>query len=133
MPESRPEFDDANFIITHPSGEELVMGSLICITWTSYSMANKVRLDYSVINDDDGSSWQLITESALNQGSFRWRVPSLVSQTSRRVRVRVSSAYDDSLFGISPAANRLVSLEEAVGTVTPAISPSSEATLQPST
>jgi len=116
MPKSRPESDNAGFVVTYPSGAQLVLDSTVCIEWTSSSMANKVRLEYSVSNDDNDNddAWQVIAESVPNEGAFSWKVPSDTSTlaSSHLLKVRISSVYNTSVFGISSEPNRLVSVDD---------------------
>jgi predicted phosphodiesterase len=108
MPEVRPESNNRSFSITFPNGQEdLFMGALVCVSWTSTSMADKAHLEYSL---NDGETWEPIAEFVSNQGVYPWTVPQ---SSSNNVLVKVSSAYDDSIFGSSQASNTIVSLEEA--------------------
>jgi 3',5'-cyclic AMP phosphodiesterase CpdA len=97
MPRSRPEVDNAEFIVTFPtSQQQMERGSQVCITWTSTSMAKDVQLEYSL---DDGDSWQVISEQSPNQGVFPWQVPT--NSNIEQILVKVSSVHDSSIYGVS--------------------------------
>ena len=107
MPVNRPESEEPGFEITFPSGElNLLADSQICITWTSQSMTNYVRLDYSL---DAGQSWSLIADQVPNEGVCPWTLPPL--QQAAQFLVRISSVHDSSIFAVSPEPSQIVLLE----------------------
>jgi len=90
--------------VTSPNGgENLEVDSIYTITWTSEGIVNNVSLQFSVNN---GSTWNSLTASTSNDGSYDWTVPDLVSD-SCRVRIFQSSDGEpadesDALFSIVP-------------------------------
>ena len=73
--------------LTFPHGGEVWQsGANKVITWKSKSSTGNVKLDYS---SDGGQSWNLITASTSNSGSYTWdNVPYM--DNSQNVHVRVS-------------------------------------------
>ncbi len=70
--------------LTAPNGGEMYLtGSDTLITWAGIPLTDTVKLEYSI---DDGSSWNLITDTATG-GSYAWHVPGTVSD---RCLVRVT-------------------------------------------
>ena len=73
---------DAVFTILSPStitvtapngGESWEGGTAQNITWTSTGTINNVKIEYST---NSGSSWNTITASTTNSGSYNWTVPN---------------------------------------------------------
>ncbi|MCP4574145.1 MAG: T9SS type A sorting domain-containing protein, partial [bacterium] len=62
------------------------------ITWGSTGSISTVAIDYSV---NGGSTWNAITSSTTNDGSYGWTVPSSAT-TQGRVRVTGGTAQDTS-------------------------------------
>lgn len=113
MPFNRPESEKPGFEITFPSGEKnLVVDSQICITWTSQSMTNYVRLQYSL---DDGQNWSLIAEQVPNVGVFPWTIPLLPSssthQQAAQFLVRISSVNNQSIASVSQEPSQIIVVE----------------------
>jgi hypothetical protein len=78
----------AGFTITSPNGGEVYgVGSGTSITWGTVGTANTVVLEYT----SNGTSWNIITASTLNTGSFNWTIPDAISTTCK---VRVSDFND---------------------------------------
>ncbi|NIN36323.1 MAG: hypothetical protein GTO60_15020, partial [Gammaproteobacteria bacterium] len=91
----------AYLILVSPNGgEQLPVGSVHVITWTSNGEINEISLEYST---DNGVNWIEITASAANSGSYDWTVPDAISDTCL-VRIKevsgVLSDTSDSLFSI---------------------------------
>jgi hypothetical protein len=65
--------------LTSPNGgENWEAGTSQNITWTSTGSIANVKLEYSTNN---GSSWNTITASSANSGSYNWTVPNTPSTT----------------------------------------------------
>ena len=79
------EAADAGFVVTGPVGV-LEAGSVVCITWTSTSMAAHLRIEYSL-----GEAWVEIVAENPNDGAYAWVVPNAPGS----VTVRVVKAYQD--------------------------------------
>jgi hypothetical protein len=99
----------ATITVTAPNGGENVTGgSQTSITWTSQSVNQNVKLEYST---DGGSTWTLIASDVQNSGSYTWTLPSI---TSSQCKVRVSamsgspSDQSDGVFTISTGDPSLV-------------------------
>jgi len=108
MPLNRPESEKPGFEITIPSIENnLAVDSQICITWTSQSMTNYVRLEYSL---EDGQSWSLLADQVPNVGVFPWTVPSSFStqQQAAPFLVRISSVYNQSISSVSQEPSQVI-------------------------
>jgi hypothetical protein len=88
--------------ITAPNGGENWEGTTVHdITWTSTGSITNVKLEYSTNN---GSSWNTITASTTNSGSYNWTVPDTPSTTCVvRITDTASSATDtsDTIFTIT--------------------------------
>ncbi|MCX5708845.1 MAG: hypothetical protein NTY14_07775 [Candidatus Omnitrophica bacterium] len=79
----------AGFAITSPNGGEVYgVGSSTNIAWTTVGTANTVVLEYT---SNGGTSWNTITGSTLNTGSYGWTIPDSISTTCK---VRVSDFSD---------------------------------------
>lgn len=73
--------------LTWPNGgESLPPATARQITWNDRSGLPAVRLEYSL---DDGETWNLITDSTPNNGSYEWQTPLTQSWLAR---VRISAA-----------------------------------------
>ncbi|MBS1734306.1 MAG: hypothetical protein JST02_13510, partial [Bacteroidetes bacterium] len=103
---------DANFtvtaaqpILTYPNGgEQIWSGTTSTIVWNSSTFYSNVRLEYSL---DNGTTWQLITSSTTNNGSYSWTVPNVNSTTclvkaSNTANVN-SNDVSNAVFTIKPA------------------------------
>ena len=66
-------------LLTYPNGGEALWSSTSStITWNPATFYSSVRLEYSL---DNGTTWQIITSSTINDGSQSWTVPSANSTT----------------------------------------------------
>jgi ELWxxDGT repeat protein len=102
------DVSDAVFGIINPTitvtapngGENWESGSAQNITWSSTGSIANVKIEYSI---DSGSSWNSISASTANNGSFNWTV---ANSSSNSCLVKVSdvagTAFDvsDAVFGI---------------------------------
>ncbi|MCX6580187.1 MAG: Ig-like domain-containing protein [Candidatus Aminicenantes bacterium] len=76
--------------VTSPNGGEYwLTGSAHSITWTTTGTVGNVKIMYTTNN---GSSWQTITPSTTNNGSYPWTVPNTVSS---QCKVKISEASDE--------------------------------------
>jgi len=102
--------------VTSPNGgENWIVGSTHNITWTSSGSIANVQVDYST---DNGSSWNSITASTTNDGSYPWTVPDTLS-TECLVRVQDTdgspSDTGNSTFTISPPAGDGITVTQPNG------------------
>ncbi|MBN8702246.1 MAG: T9SS type A sorting domain-containing protein [Bacteroidetes bacterium] len=82
--------------VTFPNlGGTFYVGNSYNITWTSQYVTSPVKIDYST---DNGSTWNTITGSTPNTGSFNWTIPNTLTTTAL---VRVSEVGSPSVFDIS--------------------------------
>ena len=96
---------DNNFIIVAatpilltPNGGETVQ--VTCnynITWNTATFFSAVKLEYSTNN---GGSWNVITSSTSNTGSYTWSVPNAVSINCL---IRASNTSDLTIYDVSNA------------------------------
>lgn len=64
--------------VTSPNGnEQWQIESSQTITWNSTGDIRDVRIDYST---DNGETWNVITDTTPNDGSYNWMVPSPASE-----------------------------------------------------
>jgi hypothetical protein len=83
--------------ITSPvGGESWAVGSSHVITWESAGQEGEVRLALSV---DNGATWTVMADKALDSGSFVWKVPDHVSKACK---IRVGDA-ESRTFAIIPS------------------------------
>jgi hypothetical protein len=74
-------------VLTAPNGGETWRaGNTQNITWNTSSITSAVKIEYSVNN---GTSWNIITSSTNNTGSFAWSVPQI--HTTSQALIRISS------------------------------------------
>jgi len=82
-------------IVNSPNGGEgWQIGSAQNITWTS-SNVSKVKIEYSTNN---GSSWIIIVDSTLSNGTYEWTVPST---PSTNCKVKISDITNATIFDLS--------------------------------
>ncbi len=76
--------------VTSPNGgENLDVGSVYDITWTSEGTIGNVMIEYST---NGGSSWNMITALTENDGNYNWMVPDTPSD---QCLVRISEKDND--------------------------------------
>jgi hypothetical protein len=76
-------------LLTSPNGGETWRSmNSHNITWDASTVASNVKIEYSTNN---GSTWNLITSSYTNSGSYSWSVPSMVTTTQALVRITNTS------------------------------------------
>ncbi|MFH1062049.1 MAG: hypothetical protein V1747_04095 [Candidatus Omnitrophota bacterium] len=83
----------ADFTLVVPNGGETwVVNSSQTISWTSSGTVPNIRLDYS---SNAGSSWNIISLSMANIGSYAWTVPDAISE---QCKIKVANAADTSAY-----------------------------------
>ena len=82
-------------VINPAHKDTLVIGEVTNITWLSQGNFNQVSISYSY---DGGTSWNIITSQASNNGRYQWTIPNTVSD---RCLIRVENKDDPSLYAIS--------------------------------
>jgi len=82
-------------VINPAHKDTLVVGEVTNITWLSQGNFNQVSISYSY---DGGTSWNIITSQANNNGRYQWTIPNTVSD---RCLIRVENKDDPSLYAIS--------------------------------
>ena len=88
-----------SLVITSPNGgEDLIHGDTEDITWNSSNVDGDIKLELS---RDLGATWEAITESTLNDGSYTWTV---VPPGSTACLVRVSSINNPTCYDISDSS-----------------------------
>ncbi|MFY8020730.1 MAG: hypothetical protein ACOVP1_06010, partial [Bacteroidia bacterium] len=73
-----------NFLISPNGGEVARSLNNQLITWDNTVFNSTVKIEYSI---NGGSSWNLITSSANNTGSYSWSIPSMLSTTQALIRL----------------------------------------------
>jgi len=87
----------AGFAITSPNGGEVwSVGSAHNITWTYVGTTSTVKLEYTI----DGTNYNPITSSTLNNGTYGWTAADAISTT---VKVRISDYNDPLAYDVSDA------------------------------
>jgi len=95
--------------VTSPNGgESILMGSTYLITWGTSGEVGNVKIQYTT---NGGDTWQPITNSTANDGSYQWVVPNTPSSNCK---IKISEASDgnptdesDSAFSIVPTTHTL--------------------------
>ena len=87
-------------------GERWKIGTIHNIQWSYVGAVGNVRIQYST---DNGNSWNTITQSAPNSGSYSWTLPNTPSDICK---IKVEEASDgiptdmsDSVFSINETIN----------------------------
>ena len=101
------DLSDAAFTITPPTpaltypngGQTLQPGCTLNISWLTTTLYTTARLDYSV---DGGTSWNLITDNATNNGSYSWTIPLSLASSSNCL-IRICNTNNVNLFDVSNA------------------------------
>jgi hypothetical protein len=103
----------SSITLTSPNGgENLDVGSVYDITWTSEGNVGNVRIEYST---NGGNSWGIIAQAAENDGSYNWNVPA---KPSDNCLVRISetdedgspSDVSDAVFSIVPPSSPTITV-----------------------
>jgi hypothetical protein len=81
-------FTIVGFHVTAPQGVQWAPGSSQTITWETFGSYPTVRLEFS---PDNGATWETISASTANTGSYPWTVPNV---TATQARIRVSDSTD---------------------------------------
>jgi hypothetical protein len=64
-------------LLTYPNGGEVFdINDAVTITWNSSTYYTPLRLEYTTNN---GFTWNLITSSTTNTGSYAWTIPNIIS------------------------------------------------------
>ncbi len=89
--------------ITSPMlNDNWILGRAYWITWTGTYTSGYVRIDYST---DGGSTWNTITSSASNDGSYLWTISGNFSSNNCKIKITSTTnpnIYDESdVFTIS--------------------------------
>ena len=86
-------------VLTSPNGGEVwKVASTQNITWTANTLYNSVYIEYST---DNGNSWNIVTTSASNTGSYAWTLPNTITT---QARIRISNVGNAALNDVSNAA-----------------------------
>jgi hypothetical protein len=85
------DVSNVNFAIKNPT---LTLTSLNCgeftgcnvvpITWTNTGLSNNVKIEVSY---DNGLTWNIISNSTPNSGSYNWSVPNSVNSSACLIRI----------------------------------------------
>lgn len=82
--------------LTSPDGgEQLLLGSVHNITWTSANAGDAVKIE---VSRDSGATWELIATGVQNTGTLPWTVTGPLTQEAR---IRVSSIAEPTCFDTS--------------------------------
>jgi len=87
--------------ITYPRGSETwFSGSSKVITWKAKSSTGSVRIDFS---SDDGATWQTVTPSTLNTGSYTWTNVTATDSDLCRIKIThlTSNQFDTNTYPFS--------------------------------
>ncbi len=91
--------------VTSPNGgQTLILGSLQNLTWTSGGPTDNVKIELS---RNGGSSWEVLTNSAVNSGIYPWQV---TGAASNNCLLRVSDAADGNPIDISDGTFSIANL-----------------------
>jgi hypothetical protein len=86
-------FTITGFQVTAPNGVQLEPGDPQTITWNTIGSYPNVKIEFSA---NSGSTWETVTASTANTGSFPWTVPEV---TTYQAVIRVSDAADGVPYG----------------------------------
>ena len=94
---------DTNLRVSSPNGgEQLKVGSIHPITWTS-SNVNNVKIEYSI---NKGTNWSsIVNDTPASAGSYSWTVPNTPSDLCL---VRITSLADATIFDESDATFSII-------------------------
>lgn len=83
-------------VISPTGGEIWCAGSLVCITWTSFSLSGNVKIELST---NSGSTWDmLLINSTLNDGEY---CCTCLCTPSESCKVKISDASGGYVYGVS--------------------------------
>ncbi|MEO0237385.1 MAG: hypothetical protein ABIN35_04045 [candidate division WOR-3 bacterium] len=77
------------------SNDSLLVGNVYQIVWINNGEISNVKIEYST---DNGSTWNIIVSSTVNEGSYYWTIPSTISSN---VLIKVSDVSDPSNYAVS--------------------------------
>jgi predicted nucleic-acid-binding Zn-ribbon protein len=97
-------------LVSPNGGESLWSSSSYTIVWNAATFYSPVRLEYSL---DNGLSWQVITTSTTNNGSYSWTVPNANSTTC------LVKASNTSNINLNDVSNSVFTIKPAVRVFTP--------------
>ncbi|MGB9721074.1 MAG: Ig-like domain-containing protein [bacterium] len=93
---------DSVYVTSPMLGDNWILGRQYFITWTGTGQFTTARIDYST---DGGSTWNLITSSASNDGEYLWTINGDFSSNNCKIKIanaNNTSVYDESdIFTIS--------------------------------
>ncbi len=82
-------------VISPKVGDSLIVGNVYQIVWQNNGEIANVKIEYTT---DGGSTWNVISNSTTNEGSYFWTVPSVMSSN---VLIRISDVSDPTNFSTS--------------------------------
>ncbi len=71
-------------VVSPSAKDRWITGNEYKITWINSGTLKSVKIQYSI---DNGKTWKIITQEAINQKSFWWKVPSAVFGSSCKILV----------------------------------------------
>jgi len=96
-------------VVTPNGGENWLTGQKYEIRWTAANVQN-VKIEYTL----DNTNWISITDNAVSNGSYNWRVPSNINNKSELCKIRISDPTNlsrndvsDKFFAITPKVLRI--------------------------
>jgi len=112
------DVSNVNFQIVNPTltltslngGNNLIGCNTVPITWTNVGVANTIKIEASY---DGGLTWNLVTASTANSGTYNWTIPNNVNSSNCLIKLSDASvAYitDQSNAPFSIANNSQVTL-----------------------
>jgi len=107
-----PPSSDSITVIFPNGGENLSVGTTQEITWSSIGTIDNVMIEYST---DSGTSWTIIVQCTVNDGSFNWTITGNPSD-SCLIRIRGCDG-DDEPMDVSDAVFSIISPSQAAITV----------------
>ncbi|MEI6852536.1 MAG: hypothetical protein WCL06_06815, partial [Bacteroidota bacterium] len=85
-------------VLTSPNGgESWYINNSYNITWNPATLFTNAYIEYST---DNGSSWNIVTASTSNTGSYTWTIPNTITS---QAKVRISNVGYPSNFDVSDA------------------------------
>jgi hypothetical protein len=108
-----PPSSDSITVISPNGGENLSVETTQEISWSSIGTIDNVMIEYST---DSGTSWTIIVQCTVNDGSFNWTIPGNPSDNCL-IRIRGCDG-DDEPMDVSDAVFSIISPSQASITVT---------------